>query len=150
MLQNTANPYLQKQPELKACKSLWNHVCKNLLNLGISAQACLQKLAKVHAFCTCESLRKHNLQKPCKMLWKVYLCWPPHPHPHPCSGLARSSTSLLSPVILNVFRLFVITIQKPIVSAASSPWSAPNALLSRYANQPMMKYKVSYSVVSSA
>ena len=155
----------------KACKSLQNHICENLRNLSISANAYLRKLARVHEFRASESLRKHDLRKPkCETLrnksetsdqQKVYLLLAsPLPPPLPPAPLARArpTTAQLPqpghPQRLQSLRLFVIPIPpKNIVSLeaqSSSPLSAPNASLSRYANQPMMKYKINYTVVSSA
>ena len=112
------------------------------------AKSCLQKLAKPKYFYksmfakVCQStyilhlqiLVKHNLWKPnCKTVGKVYLFLAPP------LLLALCRTSLPNLVILNVFTLFAITILNPIVSA-----DFLIASLSRYANQPMMKYKASY------
>ena len=50
---------LQKGAAQTLATALQSH-----LRLCISAKACLQKLAKAHAFCTRKSLRKHDLQNP--------------------------------------------------------------------------------------
>ena len=69
--------------------------------------------------------------------------------PPPSSRLrpGQQQPSLLSMVILIVFGLFIFTISQPIVSAAFIDFVCPKCF-TMYANQPMMKYKVSYIVQS--
>ena len=117
--ENTAKPYLRICA--KPCESLRNHTCESLRNLSITAKAYLRKLAKIHAFSTCESLRKHDLQNLAK---GVFIA---RPHP-PGSGRARSTRSI-SVVILNVFRLFVITIPKPTVSVVFLSFVCPKSFI---------------------
>ena len=118
-LRNTAKPYLRICA--KACESLRNHTCESLRNLSIIAKAYLRKLAKIHAFRTCESLRKHDLRN----LAKGEFIAPPSP---PWLRPARSTRSI-SVVILNVFRLFVIMIPKPIVSVVFLSFVCPKSFL---------------------
>ena len=74
----------------------------NIIN-HTQTKECLLILAKVHAFSTRESLRKHDLQKPnCKTLRKVYLLLALPPPPS--SGWARSSTLLIHATALFVAR----------------------------------------------
>ena len=60
----------------------------------------------------------------CETLWKVYLFLAPL---SPGSGQASRSTSPLSTVILNVFRLVVITIPKLIVSVIVLSFVCPKS-----------------------
>ena len=111
-LQILANPCesLRKHELLKlakACETLHNHTFefagsllkhakshwRKLTKWSISAKAYLRNLAKIHAFCTCESLRKHYLQN----LVKVYLSWLTAPP----LLLAHHRTSLLNLVLLS-------------------------------------------------
>ena len=105
-------PYLRKCVEV--CESLRNHISsvKTCETFSISAKQYLRKLAKVHAFQT------HELRNLAK---DVFIA----SHP-PCSGRACSNTRHFSLVILNVFRLFVITIPKPVVSAVFLSFVCPN------------------------
>ena len=100
----------------KACEIIFANACETLV------------LLRKHI---CESLRKHMhfaLANPCEnticeTLRKVYLLLPP-----PGSGRARSTRSI-SVVILNVFRLFVITIPKPIVSVVFLSFVCPKSFI---------------------
>ena len=78
----------------------------------------------------------------------MYLLLAPPPL---CSGRARRSTRLLSLVILNDLRLFVITIPKPIVSAIFLSFVRPKCFTIQVC-QPTYDEKNlnSYTVVSSA
>ena len=77
-------------------------IVNNINHTHTTGKECLLILAKLHAFSTRESLRKHDLQKPnCETLRKVYLLLAPLP---PGSGWARSSTLLIHATALFVVR----------------------------------------------
>ena len=77
--------------------------------------------------------------KPCKTLLKVYFLLAPPPPPSQAGSAAALPLHLVN---LNILRLFLITIPKPIVSAAFLSFVCPNCF-TMHAKQPMMKYKVS-------
>ena len=119
----------------KACQTLRHHICKFARKL---AKACEIIFVKA-----CETRRKSI----CKFL-------------PPGSGQACRSTCPLSVVILNIFRLVVIMIPKLIVSVIVLFFDCPKSFTipaspgyqvwQLSANQPMMKYKASYTIFSSA
>ena len=138
ILWNNAKPsYLRKF--VKACESLRNLICENLRNLIVFAKAYLQSLwisymhfARANA---CENticinpIVKHYLRKPnCEMHHSYLLLAPPPPLSPSQAG--QHQPRLLSLIILNFFRRFIIAITKPIASTeTTSPLPVPNASL---------------------
>ena len=135
----------------------WTIFAKLCKSLRKPAKSYLQKLAKPKCFSksifvkACKNtfishlknLVKTDMLKPnWETVQKVYLLLAPSPPP-PCSGWASSSPTS------SAWSSVIITVPKPIVSIVSLSFVCPKCF-TIHANQPMMQYKVSYTVVSSA
>ena len=141
---------------VKYCETLQNHIRESVRKL---AKSYLRKLAKPKHFC--ESMFAKLAAKACKntcishsrnlaKTWfaKTYLrnlakgvfiaSFPGLPLPFPWLRQGPPQPRLLSMVILNVFRLFIITFPKSIVSAVLLSFVCPKCFI-MYANQPMTK-----------
>ena len=156
ILWNNAKPsYLRKF--VKACESLRNLICENLRNLIVFAKAYLQSLwisymhfARANA---CENticinpIVKHYLRKPNCEMHHSYLLLAPPPPPLPLSGRPASAPPPQPdhPQLLQT--LHHCYHQTNCKHRDYLSFACPKCFT---VYQPMTKYKVSYTVVSSA
>ena len=134
ILQNAAKPYLRKC--VKACESLPQceiiiaKTCEMISQISPKSEYFCESITAKVCENTCilnsQNLTKDDLRKPnCETFWNVYLLQ----NPTHTLRQGQLQPRLLSMGILNVFRLFIITIPKPIASAIFLSFSVPNASL---------------------
>ena len=139
----------------KVWESLWKPVKSYLGKLAKPKYFCEIIFANLRKACenTCilHSLNlantrfaKTSLQNLAK---GVFIAGPPSP-PFPLLRTCQKQPSLLSMVILNVFRLFISTFPKSIISSVFFSFVCPKCFI-MYANQTVLRYKINYTVVSS-
>ena len=121
--------------------------CANACNIIFAKKLAKAKYFYRFAKHTRKKPRNNDLRKPnCKTLQKVYFLLAPSTPLLPMLRQGQPKACLLSMVILNVLRLFIITIPKPIISAAVLSFVCPKCF-TMYANQAMMEKKKSVTLL---
>ena len=114
-----------KDPISKPCEKQWfSHLAKPYKTLWNCKLLTVQNTEKPYLRKCVKACENSNLQQSfCETVLKVHLLLAPFPSL--CSSRACSSNCLLSLVILNIFRVFVIIIPKPIVNAVFLSFVCP-------------------------